>query len=700
MAEISISTINVADGRELGDTPRVFTQRPNRQNPRPGDTLIVYCDLPSAGTVMLQELAQTVSEGYQHAPGGIATALRLAMKLANERLLNHNLQADRAVRGSLTCAVVSGNTAVLAQAGPAVAYARSQNGAFERIAPPARTPLFGSGGLEVYVANFAWRMGDSFVLSGLSSMSVDGKVGEDLIDACMGKGDGRMIAGYLNANVKVGFVTGLAFSLGAAVSQPVAEPPLAVSGLTSTARASGTQMPSATGTVTARTIADFGTPQRSPGFDRRDARERPTRVLEGGVETMRLALGRVGSWIGRAAGRASIADANRTPIKLGPEAERTQRILLVGVALLLPLVVAATVSAFSLQLAGDGELRAARAQVLQKIQQAQSIFARDPGNAPGIINEATGLIRAYEARSPTDRSFDQSKAQLQSQLDSILRVRRVLATALPPFATASVRRIAAFDNGVYVLDTSTNTVDQFVLNVTRNGFTGQPIRIAPQSSTPLASIRDISWATPRNNRWPSTDGVLMIGPDSAHVFSTSSGRLTTLKLPATLPQTVAGDIYAGLFYQLDTASGQVWRMRPQGESVAVSQYLTQPLAALQDGIDLAVDGGLFVLRKPGSDPAVVRLLQGRVSTFTLAGLPEPLRQPVAIASSTADPEAGSVFVADSATGAIIEFSKTGDFIRQLRAANDELVGMQDLSYDFTSETFYAVSPRQLFVFKP
>ena len=124
------------------------------------------------------------------------------------------------------------------------------------------------------------------------------------------------------------------------------------------------------------------------------------------------------------------------------------------------------------------------------------------------------------------------------------------------------------------------------------------------------------------------------------------------------------------------------------------------LAALQDGIDLAVDGGMFVLRKPGSDPPVVRLLQGRIATFTLAGLPEPLRAPVAIVSSTSDPDSGSVFVADSATGAIIEFSKSGEFVRQLRAANDELVGMQDLSYDFTNDTFYAVSPRQLFVFKP
>ncbi len=703
MAEISISTINVNDGHELGETSRAFTQRPNRDNKRPEDTLIVYCDLPTASDTTLDALAKTIADTYQSAPGGCATALRLSIKLANEQLLNQNLGAEPAVRGSVSCVAISGNHVVLAQSGPAIAYARAQNGAFERIAPPGRTPLFGSGGVEVYAANFVWQPGDAFVITGLTSLSNDGKVPDALIDACMSKGDGRLIAGYLNANVKAGFMAGLAFSLGAPTApadrtapRPVPHEP-GVRQPKPTAASAWTNTPAITSSgLPARTASVTNTPSTPSGSGKVALYPRVERV----IAALRLFIGQLRAVTRRSQQSSSIERASRIAIKLSPEAERTQRILFAGLALILPVIVAATVSAFSLQLSTESDMRSLRTQVQDKVKAAQTSFVNDPSNSAKPLSDAIAVIRGFELRAPGDKSFDATKLQLQTQVDSIFRVQRVGVTILPPFANASVRRIAAFDGGVYVLDTATNSVDQLVLSSAKTELTGTPIRVAPQRGVALPVIKDVTWTTPRNNRWPSTDGALMVGVDDAYLFSTGSGQLSTLKLGNKIPQTVAGDVYAGLFYQLDTAEGQIWRQRVQGESVLSTAYLTQPMAALQDGIDLVVDGSLFILRKPSSDPPIIRLTQGRATTFTLSGLPEPLRQPVAIATNTADPETGSLFVADSASGAIIELTKNGEYIRQIRAKNDEMVGVQDISYDFANDIFYAVSPRQLFVFKP
>ena len=101
MSEITVSTIHVADGRELGESPQVFVQDPPKYGLRTDDTLIVFLDLPNASVEVCNELSRTLSKCYYQSPGGITTGLRLAVRLASEKLNDFNRGLIQPVTGSL-----------------------------------------------------------------------------------------------------------------------------------------------------------------------------------------------------------------------------------------------------------------------------------------------------------------------------------------------------------------------------------------------------------------------------------------------------------------------------------------------------------------------------------------------------------------------------------------------------------------------
>ncbi|NJM42180.1 MAG: hypothetical protein HC853_16240, partial [Anaerolineae bacterium] len=230
MSDISFSAIHVDNGQELGDPPQVSVHSAGRNTARAGDRLIVFFDLPNAHDSALREVGKALSSSYWNGPGGVTTALRLAMRVANDKLieLNRGVPADQRAEGSITC-VVSNNdghgSLVLAQAGPAIAYARSKGGAFEPILPQDAASLIGSTRtVDVYFSNFTPQIGDVFVVTGAGSCI---NVNERLIEMCMGKGDARTVAGYLNANVKQGRMVGVAVSVDVAPAFSVAQQELA-----------------------------------------------------------------------------------------------------------------------------------------------------------------------------------------------------------------------------------------------------------------------------------------------------------------------------------------------------------------------------------------------------------------------------------------------------------------------------------------
>lgn len=680
MPNVSFSTINVFNGEELGDTPQVSLAAAGAKRAgRTGETLLVFMDLPGASPSTCADIARTLNDGYTRAPGGLTSALRLAIKLANDRILQLNKGAPPQQRldGSLSCALITPDSVIVAQAGPAVAYARSPGGAFEVIAPPVggATQVVGvNPAIDVHFNNFAPQAGDVFVLSGAQSMT---SVSDRLVDVCMSKGDARTVAGYLNANVKHGRMVGVAISVdeGLAKPAPVAEP-----ARTQVAQVSGASeaVPSRASAVRDEVAAAASQVGASVASGMNQA-----------ARSVQRSMGLFGSRL--------------LPQETANEAQERSRIttfLLAAIAVLLPIIIGIAVAVGYFQFSGE----ALRLQTRSNAQAQVDIATKstDPAQARTNWAKALQLIGEYEAKTPGDKTtFADARARARQQLDSISNVTRIQPLALAQFDTAAPRRIAASALGVYALNPATRTAEYYVLNAERTGTTGKKVEISFGDSTTntTALLADVAWATTTSERW-RTEGAAFFTPGAVYEYASATGRAAPMTLIANAdaaPQTVqAGELYNNSVYLLDTGVGQVWKYTlVGGELGGGGSYFRSAFNPLKESIDLAIDGAVYVLQKNGT---VLKYFGRQPQPYAITGLPDPFVKVAALAVSGPDQFRGSVFVLDGVAGSVVELDKTGKFVRQYRGANDEFADAQDMSYDPTSNTIYVATKDKLFSF--
>jgi hypothetical protein len=676
MVHLSHAHIHVINGEELGETPQAALHRPGQR----GSMLFIFLDLPNASPSTCADIIRTLSDGFARAPGGLTSALRLAIKLASERArqLSQGLPLGQRLEGSLSCALLTGDSLIIAQAGPAIAYARAASGAFEVIAEPGAPAIGSQPVVDVRFSHFALQPGDVFVLTGARSM-LDVDIG--LIKACMGKGDARMVAGYLNANVKHGRMVGLAISVDGVLASSVTE------------KLQATQAVSAGAPATAQAKAAQAAfpPQPAPAPP-------PTRPL---LQPAWQALGRVAAGMRR----ALFAFGERLLPKDTPAVPTSQTewstFLLAAIAVLLPIVVGVVVTVLYLQLSGEAERLRLRNLAEAQVAAAQAVA--DPAQAREAWARALETMNEYSARHPDDRAyFDAARAEARARLDAISGVTRVQPTLLAELGGNAPRRLAAAASGVYVLNLANSTVSYYVLNAERTATVGREVTIRiDDAQSASAPISDVVRATTVDSRW-RTEGAILFSTGRIYEYSSATGRAEPLALPvsadAAPAQVKAGALYNNTVYLLDAAVGQIWRYRLDGNRMrAIPAYFRSPYNPLKESLDFAIDGAIYVLLKNG---AVLKYFDRRPQPFMISGLPDgSLVQPAAIALSGEDMTQGQVFILD-ASGAVVVLSKSGQFIRQYRGQNDEFVGAEDFSLDRVGNILYIyiVTRERLYAF--
>jgi sugar lactone lactonase YvrE len=689
MPNVSFSSINVLNGNELGDTPQVSLQTSGKKTTRGSETLLIFLDFPTASPSTCADLARTLSDGYSRSPGGMTSALRLAVKLANDRAIQLNKGAPPAARleGSISCALITPETVVIAQAGPALAFARANTGAFETIAPygEGSTQLVGmTTAIDVHFNNFSPQPGDVFVLTGTRSYL---DVSDTLVNVCMGKGDARMVAGYLNANIKQGRMMGVAISVDGANAPAAAAPaPRAA-----TPQAEPASMPAA---ATAATVAASTVTKSSSTV----ASDISASVSHAG-ESMKAGVSQATKSIQRSLSSfGGKLLPEESPVEVAQRSKATTFIL-AAIAIILPILIGVIVGVLYFQFSGEAERLQARSNALAAVEAVKA--TNDPAQVKVGWAKALQLIDEYETKNPDDRAtFVDARTAARAQLDQISQVTRVSTTALAQFDTTAPRQIAASSLGIYTLDMSANTGEYYVLNPERNAVAGKKVQITfGDGLTATAKLSDVAWATTTGDRW-RTEGAVFFSNGDIWEYSSATGRAAPIKIPVdadATPGTVkSGVLYNNSVYLLDTGVGQVWRYPLAGDVLGTgNSYFRSPYRPLQESVDMAIDGAVYVLQQNG---AVLKYFGRQPVQFNIAGLPEQLIRVAAIAVSGDDPNRGSVFVLDAGAGSVIELSKTGQFIRQYRGNGDEWVNAIDMSLDPTSNTMYVATQDRLFSF--
>lgn len=374
------------------------------------------------------------------------------------------------------------------------------------------------------------------------------------------------------------------------------------------------------------------------------------------------------------------------------------------VAILIPLMTALLVTGVYWQ---RGAERARQLQELIAGAQAQVVAAaesEDPARARVMLDEAEGLLEEAELLHPGLPEIEKLRLQIQEQRDRISQVQLLyLVLPLKEFGKGDrdPSRVVVNEGHVFILDRGLDQVDHYQLDET--GDTLSPVGDEPLlkkgqllGETTVGEMVDMVWV-------PAGDG----RPVSALLVLDASGNLwqwaenvglTSISIAATeqwrYPQRL--ETYLGRLYLMDPQANTILRYPPAGSDYSISPepYFTQ-YVDLAGAVDFSIDGNIWILF---ADGRVLKFFQGERQPFLFTGFPDKFRAPVALVAGRREgAPTDRLYIGDARDGRIIEFSKDGAFIRQLRPSDPSLFqDMRSLYVDETNKVFYVLTKRGLY----
>ena len=790
--EALVGELHISGGvRQSASRPTGAFVAPRRAaRGRAGDRLFVLVELRGPDPLPYRDLVDRIEAAYWRTPGTVTSALRAALVIANDWLMDRNLPvevADR-VRAGVSCAVlrVRESEALIAQAGPAAAYV-AHHGQVERF--PARevtAPAMGaSRGIEVRFSRAALSPGDVLLLcdSATAGRTTDQAVAEAIVytgiqaalqnlEKLAGPDEliGLVVEGAAERKTKAAIQPPQP-SVRPAPSQPqVPEAP--VEERPQPARAPAIQPPTAEARIEAdkarweqrmeersaslnrgprigeaepikppepqvaapRPQVEAGQPPEAeelheaepvtlaqrivalaarlrpqPGVEPETEVELETETVSWrqrlGQSVAELNLGERARAIGGSLRAGGIVAARgiatilqrmlpegAVPSQRGKAADTMLITFAVVIPVLVFVLVAASYKQHSTLESFQSRLSSARNEA------AQAATLRDP--AAQRARWVSSLEQAQSALTIFSEDADARKARDDAQraVDQIDKVVRLTPTLLWDFKSAGPHRLAAQGVNLFVLDRGANRVFQLTLNESGDGVAekGEPPTRAYKSQAvnerQVGDLIDLIWMPLGGTRTRSS---LLILDSGGLLDYDLAWNLRAVALGQGAVPTGARALaaFGGNLYVLDTGGNQLWRYRPQGDGYGGTpdSYFDKPLSDLAGGLDVAIDGSVYLLLAEGR---IRKFFGGAEKNFAVAGLNEPLKKPVALAVD-AEARQSAVYVVEA--GRVVQFNPDGAFIRQFRAAGDAFDALQDLVVDERSERMFVMSGGKLYV---
>lgn len=333
-----------------------------------------------------------------------------------------------------------------------------------------------------------------------------------------------------------------------------------------------------------------------------------------------------------------------------------------------------------------------------KTRQEASLYS-DPALARTLLAEAEDLVREASTIRAKDQRVVSLKQEIDNELDRVNTVIRPTSTTLLADlaklggSQSSPSRVVVDSNNLYVLDKGAGRVYKFLLDTSGQSLLSVSNNVLVRKGdvhggTPLVDVWEAVWMPAGPLR--ASPSLLVLGSQGTLIDYRPEKGLQVLPLrgsQAWLSFRGARG-FNGNLYVLDPPSGQVWRYIPTS-----SGYDSEPRGILEgaqidDAVDLAVDGNVYVLEAKGM---VWQFAGGPPKTFQQGKLDRPLTSPVALFSI---PSTRFVYVADRGNARIVAFNKEGEFRFQIKG--EAMEGIQGLSVDEEKGLLYVASGQKVF----
>lgn len=309
------------------------------------------------------------------------------------------------------------------------------------------------------------------------------------------------------------------------------------------------------------------------------------------------------------------------------------------------------------------------ASVQQKIDSAEaSMIYRDEGRAKELLVEAAAATELLPEKKPEElQTKDELRTKIAGAKDAL---RRQVALPQPEIVasissggeTPSLEKLAPADGVMWSVSSKGE-----IFKVSLADGATEKVADAPGGVKPdvfLTQGRDLYAAAANGS------GTLV----------TPAGKTSARNVDFGAAESTVADagIYNARLYVLDAAHNRIMRHAAGSGGYGKAQFYLKDGTDLSQGVSLAIDGAVYVLRKDGS---IVRIVQGVQETFGVAAADPPVTAPLRLRTEGD----GDLFVLDSQPARILRYSKkTGALLAQY--VSDSLNGATDFTVDAKGKT--------------
>jgi hypothetical protein len=343
------------------------------------------------------------------------------------------------------------------------------------------------------------------------------------------------------------------------------------------------------------------------------------------------------------------------------------------------------------------------AEYLSQAQAALSIAVEpetDRDSARVYLQGALAQVDAALALRPGQEGALTLRRQAQERLDVLNRATRLTFVRVlyeyPPESQPS--RVLQVQADIYVLDRHTNQVYHHRLNESGQALVEDSAVVLLQQGQEVAgkivgALADMVWLSSE-----SGDQLLVLDQEGtlwAHIPGSAVQPLGLAGLGASTGVTLRISSYKGRLYVLVPHQGQVLRYPSAGNTFGPPEAYFAPGSEVDGNAisDMAIDGYIYLLWKQG---LVRRFLGGVEQPLSISSLPDapPGETPALFARP--DEETAYLYVADTTQARVIQLTKEGEFVRQLKAQDpDLLTALRGLYVDEAQGRLWLTEGRRL-----
>lgn len=329
-----------------------------------------------------------------------------------------------------------------------------------------------------------------------------------------------------------------------------------------------------------------------------------------------------------------------------------------------------------------------RQQITQEIMtkyQAIQIAGASQQNNPAAWKEILDLTAKTEEKN---LDSDEVRKALAAARESYNRLAKNtnLSTTEPKITFARAGKIYLKDDRLLTFNPNNNEVYQSLL------AGGQPQTLATVPNQD--GLIKIAGLDEKNNRL-----LIVSFLKNLRIVNLTDNKLSEVIKPegGDFHEAAALEIYGGHLYLLATNQGKIWKYPAKDSGFgAAEQFIEAKNSNLSQGVDLAIDGEVYVLDKNGQ---VNKFRRNQwVGNFKLKGLPlnkETISRPLRIYTKE---NIGALYILDDGARRVVKFDKEGNFLSQYTLPK-KLTKLQDLAVSEATGRLFLLADDRVYEWK-